>query len=884
MTAGTSGMATPSGEWRAPLVGRSHELSLLRKAARECLSGRKARTVTLVGAPGIGKTRLLEDFLWELSRDFKIASRIYRGRARAVDPSYGVFARMLRARFGLSDGGDAEFDAAKLRREVANVLEDRKVGDVCYVFGQILGLRFPESPITRALTHDPAQAGSLPRAVTKQFFERDAEAGPLCLLLDDLHAADQESLDLLCHLVEHLSGPILLLCGARPELVTRSERLFECGRDRHLRIDVGPLSDDQASELLGSLLDGCRGGVPEPLIRAALSMATGTPALLEQMLHLFQDSGVLQAADPTSGARWEVDLDRLSSAHLPLTVEDAVAARIAALTAESRRVLEYAAAIGSVFWLGGIAALSRCDGDTPELWNPRDLRDVDEIASALSDLVARDYVLQLPDSSFSDETEFVFKHNLERERLAALTSNTKSRRYHQIVADWLAQKDGVRSQQEYCAMLANHLERAGATLRAGLTYLEAGDLARQAFAAKRAHEHYARGLSLLGDGDAPRRIEALHNHGDVLLVIGKTDEALHAFREMRILAYRFGLLAKGGAAHNRIGRLYRDTGSLVAARQHLDTALELFRCVKDERGIAACHDDIGKLLWTRGEYDQALEQLMIALEIRKKIADRRSIALSLNNIGLVWMDHGRAAQAAEALEAALKIRRDIVDPLGVVESLTNLGRLAQGQDDHTRALELFREALEVAKDVGENYRIAAVLTYMGDCHYQLGATSEAIAILEQAEELCDELGDRLTLGQAKRGLAKAYLKIDDLRKAREAIKQAVDVFGQVRSKSHLATALRTLGEVTAAGAWGRGHEGRAVDYFMRSIAICKEIGNELEVAKSYKAFSSYVSESPHYKANADIQREAQTLSAMADEIFSRHRISPKQAASEPVPG
>ena len=187
-------------------------------------------------------------------------------------------------------------------------------------------------------------------------------------------------------------------------------------------------------------------------------------------------------------------------------------------------------------------------------------------------------------------------------------------------------------------MLAVHLEKAGAATRSGLTYLEAGDLARQAFAAKRAQEHYARGLSLLAEDDAPRRIDALHNHGDVLLVIGRTDDALAAFREMRVLAYRLGLVAKGGAAHNRIGRLHRDTGSLALARQHLDTALELFKAVNDERGIAACHDDIGKLLWTRGEYDEALEQMKISLEIRKTVGDRRSIALSLNNIGLVWMD------------------------------------------------------------------------------------------------------------------------------------------------------------------------------------------------------------------------------------------------------
>jgi tetratricopeptide (TPR) repeat protein len=159
---------------------------------------------------------------------------------------------------------------------------------------------------------------------------------------------------------------------------------------------------------------------------------------------------------------------------------------------------------------------------------------------------------------------------------------------------------------------------------------------------------------------------------------------------------------------------------------------------------------------------------------------------------------------------------------------------------------------------------------MGETHHRIGQTDEAIRVLKQAEELCDELGDNLHLAEAKRGLAKAYLTQRDLRKARESIKRAVDLFGQVRSKAHLASALRTLGEITAAGAWGAGHEGKAIDYFLRSIALCKEIGNQLEVAKSYRAFSSYVQASQHYTSNADIQREAKKLSEMADEIFARH--------------
>jgi len=542
-------------------------------------------------------------------------------------------------------------------------------------------------------------------------------------------------------------------------------------------------------------------------------------------------------------------------------------------------LLEHAAAMGSVFWLGGLVALGRIDREAPELWTDDAGSDVERLERTLGDLVQRDYVLRLPDSAFSDEVECVFKQNLERESITRLTPAVAARRYHQTIADWLAQKDGVRNQEEYTAMLARHLEQAGSFTRAAFTYLESGNIAREHFAAKRADEYYRKGLELLGDDDARRRIDTLHNHGDVLLLLGRTDEALSAFREMLGIAYRLGLLSKGGAAHNRIGRLYRDTGLLAQAQRHLETALALFESAGDQRGVASCHDDIGKLLWLRGDYEAALDEMRRALDMRQTHGDGRSIALSLNNIGLVWRDHGQTTEAREALESALKIRRELNDPLGIVESLNDLGQLAFDQAEPQQALRLFQEAHDVAKDIGEHNRIAVVLTNMGATHLRLGDTDRAITVLTRAEELCDELGDRLHLAEAKRGLAKAYLARGELKRARDAIKRSVDLFGQVRSKSHLAVALRTLGEVTGAGAWGDGHEVKAVDYFMRSIAICKEIGNELEVAKSYRAFSSYVEGSQHYRHNADILREAKKLSGMAEQIFDRYKLG---AVSRPV--
>jgi tetratricopeptide (TPR) repeat protein len=875
-------MSQPSPpELRAPLIGRDPELAAIGRAARSALELGEVRAVTLVGGPGIGKARIVEEFLTAFLRERPDAFRVFHARVRPPALSHGLIERLLRARFGIPDGEDRDSSAERVRAEVATVLGDRRVGDVCFLLGSLMGVQFPETPLNRVLSEDPLQARLLRRSVVRSFFEADAARKPLCLIVEDLHASDGDSLELIGHLLEHGRGPILLLCLTRAELLSRYEAFRNVGGSRHEVLELGPVSAESAARILRELLIHCEGGAPQRLVEAALGMSGGTPGLMEAMVRVFFESGVLAELphDPHESPAWKVDLDRLQNARLPLTVEDAVLSRLSSLSVHERRVLEHAAAVGSVFWLGAIIALGRIDAKAPEYWTDSPAEDVARIRRILAGLVERDYLLRLPDSAFADDEEYIFKHNREREKIAELTSPGALRRYHQTIADFLAQKEAVRSQEEYLAVLARHLEHAGCLTRAAFTYLEAGGVAREHFAAKKAYEYYQKGLQVLGGDDARRRIDALHNQGDVLLLLGRTDEALASFREMLELSFRLGLHGKGGAAHNRMGRVHRDTGSLALAQDHLETALGLFERSGDTRGIASCHDDIGKLLWMRGEYELALEELKRGLDMRKALGDGRSIALSLNNIGLVWRDHGQESQAREALEAALRIRRELSDPLGIVESLNDLGQLALDQAEAPKALALLEEALVLAQDLGDNNRIAVVLANMGEAYLRTGAVQQAIEVLRRAEQLCDDLGDKLHLADVKRALAKAYLDRGDLKLARDSIKRSVDLFGQVRSKPHLAVALRTLGEVTGAGAWGDGHQVKAVDYFMRSIAICKEIGNELEVAKSYRAFSGYVSASTHYQSIPEIQREAQKLSAMAEEIFARHRI---RAAGSPL--
>jgi tetratricopeptide (TPR) repeat protein len=879
----------PSGfmQARGPMFGRQAELRAMEDAYDAVIADGGAHLVTLVGAAGIGKTRLVQEFLARAKEmPGRHAPRVQRAIARPHGGAYDLVARLLRSRFDIPHGIPDDLAKERLREQIAELLGDRKVGDVLYFLGGLIDLRFDVSPLVRAIEDDPAELGMLRRAVLKRVLEADAanhaQRGVLVLFLEDLHHAHEDTIGILEYLAAHLEAPMLVLTTARPELLARRATWTSVGGLRHTVMEVGPLSELEAERMMEQLLAPVTAGggeLPQELIESACELAGGNPTLLERTVRILQDNGVLVPEEiPTddpfiSEERWKVNLDRMGAVHLPMTVEDAVAARLSALSTAERDLLEKASVMGSVFWLGGLVVLGRIHQTAPELWAAEGANDVINVEQALEELVARDYVLEMPDSTFPGEREYVFKHNLEREALEKLIPAAVTQRYHQSIADWLEFRTGVRSHEEHVARLAWHREKAGARTRAALTWIEAGNVARARYANQKAAECYGRGLDLLGEDDARARLEAHHHYGDVLCFLGKFDEALAQFGAMQALAYALDLRAKGGAAHNRIGRLYRDSGRLDEASRHLGTALALFTAAGDERGVASSLDDIGKLHWMKGDYAAALQDMRQGLATRKQLGDRRSIATSLNNLGLVLQDSGHFKEALEAFEQSLRIRRDIGDLVGVVTTLNNLGTVAQDQRDDARAMTLFTEGLAIAREIGDRHKTVLLLTNIGETWYRMGDVAHAVDRLKESERLADEIGDQLLLAEAARGLGKAYLLQGDLMKAREYSTRAVGLFEQMRSKVQIGVAVRTLGEVTAAGGWGADNMMKAKEYFTRAIALFKEVGNEVELARTYRSYAEFIAKLVEFPHDAALQKEKAEYDKRADDVLAKLRIS-----------
>lgn len=847
-----------------PLVGRRTELRELEEMLGRVLAYSSPLAVTIVGNPGIGKSRLVTEFLRRV-RQREPSVRSYRAVCRDRGAPLAVFGRLLRTRFGLPESGDLSSISDRIREQVSDLLGDKRVTEFLHFLGHYLDLRFPPSPFLRAIEEEPAQFQQVSRTILRRLFEADAARNPLILVFEDVHLAQSETLDLVHYLVDEIEGaPVLVVCTSRPELVSQHPDWWTgAGTTDHLKLDLSPLSREEAEEMAQSLLARCH-ETPEELVESACDMAGGSPLFLEQMVRIFVENGTL--IDDGQG-RWVVDLDRLETAQLPLTVDDAIQARIGALAPHERELLERATTMGSVFWLGALVALGREGKPPPELWGGSEdyapqYRDI------LAGLIERDYILKLPDSSVAGDEEYAFKHNLERDMLHRLASPVVRKRHHLLLAQWLEHRVGDRTEEQY-ELLAQHYELGAARFQGAHNYICAGDLARKRYANAKAADYYTRGLELLGEDDAVRCIDTLHNYGDVCQIAGRNEEAAKAFERMLVLAWRLDLKGKGGAAHNRIGRLHRDTGHLEEAMRHLGAGLALFDALGDERGKASSLDDIGKVHWLRGNYVLSLQFLQQALDARRRLGDKRSIALSLNNLGNVHQDSAHYREAREAFEQALALRREIGDLPGVVASLNNLGSVHQDGGEHGKAVELWTEALEGAKEIGDRLRQAYLLTNLGEAHYRMNQPQDAIRILRQAEEIAEQLGDRLLLGECARGLGKAHMLGGELPRAREYLRRALELFEQLKSKVQIGIALRTLGEVTSAGSWGGEDGQKAREYFDRSLAIFEEVGNEIEVGRTCRSYAVFLDK-------AGDRAEAVTLRARADEILSK-----LQGAGEP---
>ncbi len=186
-----------AGEVPPPFFGRGAELAALRRALGVVRSEGGCRAVTVTGASGMGKTRLIEEFVREVRQLDDPPVRVFRSSAPRSGSQWSSFTQLLGQRFEITDAGDLDEAKASVRTQMAAVLDDRKVGDVLYLLGDLLDLEFQPSPLTKAFEEGAPETAMLKRAIFKNFLEADAAFGPMCLVFDDVHLCHDQTLSML---------------------------------------------------------------------------------------------------------------------------------------------------------------------------------------------------------------------------------------------------------------------------------------------------------------------------------------------------------------------------------------------------------------------------------------------------------------------------------------------------------------------------------------------------------------------------------------------------------------------------------------------------------------------------------------------------------------
>jgi tetratricopeptide (TPR) repeat protein len=848
---------------RSPLVGRQSQIATLEEVIQRALDFHTPQLVTVVGNQGTGKTRLINELIAKLVAK---QMRVFHGAAERDNQGAPVrlaaLASLLRDRFELTPHPD-EVTRLRFSQELRGILGGDQIAEMLHFLGAFVGLEFPPTPFLRAIIESPKQHSEIARTALRRFVELDAGHGALVLVLDDMQWADAEMLAIVSNLASGLAGSaVVILCAARPEMLVHAAGWGEGAVD-HSRIDLRNLEPEDAEQMFRNLLTRVK-DIPEDTLQLAVEMTGGNPAFLEQLVRLYMDNGTIDARGPV----WKLDPDRALETELPISVDEAIEARIAALENDERELLEKAAVFGNVFWVSAVIAMTRLEQPPPA--SPPDPLEVEwgqgeDVRRRISDLIAilaeRDYVLPLEpdDSSIVGEAEVVFKHNLERELIVRSTEPGKLARYYLSAAQWLEAKTVQRS-DEQLEFLANLYEKGGDARRAARCYLQGGDRARARYAPDEARVLYAKGLAMIADKEAPARMDALHNLGDVLEQTGRTDEAMQHFVEMLSLAWRFDNLAKAGAAYSRLGRGQRRMGRYDSAMEHLRRAHELFERSRDDRGIASTLDDMGRVHWLRGAYGQALDMHRQALTIRRALGDRRSIALSLANIGRVHHDTGNFKAAINQFREALDLRRDIGDLVGVVQSLCDLGGVHAEDGNHDLALQLLGEARTMANEIGDKTALTDVLSRSGEVKSAMGRGPDAVKDLSEAKQLASGLGDRVALALTHQRLAQVQLQLGNLEAADVEAHAAVAVSQAVGLRVHIGCGYRVKAEVAAA----LGQTQAAEDDFRRAIDILAAVKHEVELARAYQGLAAL-------KERAGSMGEAQKLRGRALDIFSRLR-------------
>ena len=685
-----------------PFVGRDVELRLVREAFHATADEGKARAVSVIGIPGIGKSRLgwefdkytdglIDDIWWHTGRCLAYGEGV----------AYWALAEMVRMRTGILEDEPAESARAKLRVSVEEHVPDPDERSwIEPRLAHLLGLAERTAPDQQDLF-----------SAWRRFFELMAAEAPVVLLFEDLHWADAALLDFVEYLLEWSRNyPIFVLTLARPELLERRPT-WGAGRRNFHSLVLEPLPADVRDELLQGLVPG----LPEDVRARIGERAEGVPLYAVETVRMLLDRGVLEPAGDEFRLARKVDV-----LDVPDTLHALIAARLDGLDSGERRLIADASVLGKTFTATGLAAVS---GSAEP-----------DVEAHLSVLVRKEILSVEADPRSPERGQYGFLHALVQKVAYDTLSRKERKARHLAVADYLEREWGPEDSEIVEVVASHYLEAfraapeaedaAGIKSRACERLTRAAERAASLAANEEAYRRYEEAAGLADDPS--QRASLLERAGEAARASGRFDGAVAAFEQAADLFNSVGATHPAARATARLGGVLYERGRIEEGIERMEQAFDVLAADEPDSDLATLAHELARLYMFTGNAELHAKRVEFALDIAETLELPEIVSQALNTKSIAF-EH-RPYESGALIREALRIALDHDLTSAALRAYNNLAYLGELHDQPREGRAPCENGIALARRRGDRNWEWILLSNLISNLYRLGDWDEAIAL------------------------------------------------------------------------------------------------------------------------------------------------------------
>lgn len=745
---------------RAPLIGRARELRLLREAFERVGAERTPSLVTVFGAAGAGKSRLMAEFIGGIDA---AVVRIGRCLPYGEGITFYPVQQILRADAGIELSSPRADALARLQAAAGSVIDDADEAErVARRLGVVIGLREAREALPDVAEQDLMEEL---RWGVRRYLERRASAS-LVVAFEDVHWAEQALLDLIEHLAEWSRAPLLLVCLARPDF-RELRPTFGANAPNAVAVTLSPLGSDDTRRLIYELL--AIDALTEDLRAEVVARAEGNPLYVEEFLRTLIETGRIVQRD----GQW-VATGAISAVEIPPTLQGLITARLDRVSPEVKRALQAAAIVGRLFSTAALAAIA---GAPPS-------------ADLLREAARRDLIVEADERAPGEGRVHRFRHPLFREVAYATIAKAERLRMHDNYARWLEATLGDRAEElrevvgyhaEQAYLYARELGRPNRDdlgARALTLLVAAADRARDRFDQHAAWKLYERAATIADAISADVNVRA-HARGYAVLgrhVFVPADESSDRALEDAIALARTA--GPSGVLVRLLDWQARDAfnrkGDTEKAKRIAAELPDLARATGDTDLLAETLAICGLLSYWWNDRASEERFYLAAVDAGRRGSSPRSVRMPLrwlvNRAQRFEGDYQRAAEYEREL-AAVPVGTSLVERSRAERSACGS---AYGRGDFAPALEHAANAFAGSRELGAPFDIAYDELLLGQVLLATGGQDvRAREVLEHGAATMERLQYRGQIPELQARAALACLRLGDREAARAHVAAAM---------------------------------------------------------------------------------------------------------------